>query len=163
MKELGPLPEKFYKKIRSVIPMVGVDLLIKTKDGLLLGVRKLPPGAGCKWPIGGRMLYGESLEAAVKRKAKEEVGIDVKIIRRVGVYSTVFTKKSGQKRHTVNVVYLVKMVGGRLKYNREYTKFLFVKRMDKSLPSYTAAIIRDSGVFGKVQGRPARSKDHFVI
>ncbi|HIH50654.1 TPA: NUDIX hydrolase, partial [Candidatus Micrarchaeota archaeon] len=108
-------------------------------------------------------MYGESLEGAVRRKAKEEAGIDVKIIRRVGVYSTVFTKKSGQKRHTVNVVYLVKMVGGRLKCNSEYSKFLFAKRMDKKLPSYTAAIIRESGVFGKVQGKPTRSKDYFVI
>ena len=156
------IPDRLYKRIKRILPIACVDLLIETDNGLLLGVRKRPPGIGAEWPIGGRILFGESPENAVKRKAKEEAGIDVKIVRNVGTYSTFFTKKSGEERHTVNIVYVARMTGGRLRPMRN-TEVRFARKPSRGLPAYTAAIIRDSGVFGNVREKPANRNDHFVF
>lgn len=157
------IPGKLYKRIQGMLPVVCVDVLIRTNKGLLLGVRRRPPALGLKWAIGGRVLYGERLDEAVMRKAKEEAGLDVRIVKRVGVYTVISTKGSGEKRHSVAVVYLARSVGGRLKLNYEYSGFVFAKKPDKSLHPYMRTIIQDSGVFGKVKRMPMKRRDYFVL
>jgi colanic acid biosynthesis protein WcaH len=155
------IPDALYKKMQRMIPVVCVDIVVKTDNGILLGVRdrKGNPGRGLTWLIGGRVLYHENLEEAVKRKVKEETGLKVKIIRQIGVY-TVFTKT--QKRHNIAINYLVEKVGGTLKLNDEYSKFLFIKKADKKLHPYVYAVLCDSGVFGNNTKRLRKTSVYFA-
>lgn len=61
---------------------------------------------------GGFVEYGETVEKAVVREAKEETGLDVVIERLPGVYSEPNRDPRG---HTVSVCFLCKIVAGRLK------------------------------------------------
>jgi colanic acid biosynthesis protein WcaH len=141
------IPDKLYGKIQKILPIVCVDLIIKTERGVLFGIRDQEPAKGERWIIGGRVLYGESLEDAVKRKAVTEAGLKVQIIRQVGAYSMIFRK--GEKRHSISIVYLVKKRGGKLRLNDEYSGHVFLKHLDKKLHPYLLTVLNDSNVFKK--------------
>ncbi|HWP60559.1 MAG TPA: NUDIX hydrolase [Candidatus Acidoferrales bacterium] len=67
-------------------PLLTVDIIIEVADrGIVLIERKNPPHG---WAIpGGFVDYGESLEAAAVREAKEETGLDVKLLEQFHTYS----------------------------------------------------------------------------
>ena len=67
-------------------PVPTVDIIIEFEpNGIILIKRKnLPHG----WAIpGGFVDYGESLEKAAVREAKEETNLDVKLLRQLHTYS----------------------------------------------------------------------------
>jgi 8-oxo-dGTP diphosphatase len=60
-------------------PLVGVGAIIFRGDSVLLAQRGREPSYG-KWSIpGGLVELGESLEEAVRREVREEVGLDVSV------------------------------------------------------------------------------------
>jgi len=84
-------------------PVVAVDVLIRKDDGYVFIKRKNEPYRGC-WAIpGGLVEYGETVEQAAEREAKEETGLDVKLIRLVGVYSDPTRDPRG---HCISIAYL---------------------------------------------------------
>ena len=60
-------------------PLLTVDAIIEIDGGVVLIKRKNPP-YGWAFP-GGFVDYGETLEAAAVREAKEETCLDVKLVR----------------------------------------------------------------------------------
>jgi 8-oxo-dGTP diphosphatase len=58
--------------------------------------------------MGGHVDYGERVEKAVMREAKEETGLDVKVVKLTGVYSD---PKRDPRGHTVGVAYLCEAKG----------------------------------------------------
>jgi len=63
---------ELYKKINETMPITAVDIIL-VKDGkFLLGKRNNKPVQNKWWLPGGRILKGELLKNAVKRKVKEE-------------------------------------------------------------------------------------------
>src|SRR3954464_8671429 len=64
------------------------DIIIEHEDGsIVLIKRKHDPCKG-QWAIPGGILDGdETIEQTAVREAKEETGLDVKLLRIVGVYS----------------------------------------------------------------------------
>jgi len=78
-----------------------VDLVIyDPARGVVLVERKNPP---LGWALpGGFVDYGETCEAAARREAKEETGLDVVLTGLVGVYSDPARDPRG---HTMSVVY----------------------------------------------------------
>jgi len=93
-------------------PYVAVDGIVKLYDkaesfrGIVLIERKNPPH-GLALP-GGFVDIGESCESAVVREMKEEISLDVQIIRLLGVYSD---PKRDPRFHTVSAVYVCKAYG----------------------------------------------------
>jgi 8-oxo-dGTP diphosphatase len=68
-------------------PKVAVAVLITNGGRVLLGRRCNEPGRG-RWALpAGYVDRGEALEAAAAREAHEELNVDVRIDRLVGLYS----------------------------------------------------------------------------
>ena len=86
--------------------MPTVDIAIFTCGGLVLVQRKNPPPG---WALpGGFVDYGESLEDAARREAKEETGLDVNLIAQVHTYSD---PSRDERFHTISTVYLASAEG----------------------------------------------------
>ena len=84
IKEKDLLTIKEFKEIYSKVSRATVSLVIKTNKGIALSLRNLPSWRN-KWHLpGGTIFYKETVENAVKRKAKEELGIKVKIVKLLG-------------------------------------------------------------------------------
>lgn len=72
-----PFTAEEFRKIYSSVPRLCVEVIIKTDDGYLLTKRAMPPCVG-QWHLpGGTVLYKETIEQALKRIAKAELGVDV--------------------------------------------------------------------------------------
>lgn len=92
-------------KYRNPIPTV--DIIIELEDrGIVLIKRKNPPYG---WAIpGGFVDYGESLEEAAVREAKEETSLDVTLLKQLHTYSD----PSRDKRcHTISTVFIARAKG----------------------------------------------------
>jgi len=94
-------------------PLLTADTIIRRRDGSVVLVKRLSPPFRDFYPIpGGFVEYGETIEEAAVREAKEETGLDVKIERLVGVYSDPDRDPRG---HIITVAYLAEEIGGRLR------------------------------------------------
>jgi len=93
-------------------PLLTVDIVIKMDNGFVFIKRKNEPFKNM-WALpGGFVDIGETIPDAAVREAKEETGLDVELIRMIGVYSD---PKRDPRGHTVSIAYLAKPVGGELK------------------------------------------------
>ncbi len=74
----GWLPEAEFHAIYGKVPRLCVEVVILHPDrGVLLKLRDIPPNVGA-WHIpGGTVLFGERLVAAVRRVARDELGLEV--------------------------------------------------------------------------------------
>ncbi len=105
---------KEFKYFFSRVRRLCIELIIQTKDGILLSKRDIPPAKG-KWHIpGGTVLYGETLEQAVSRVAEDELSVKVKIIKQLGTIEYSRNGKSGYE-HPLGIAYLVSIVSGKLR------------------------------------------------
>ena len=91
-------------------PTPTVDIIIEMIDRphrpiILIERRNEPHG----WAIpGGFVDYGESVEAAARREAEEEVGLQVALIEQFQVYSH---PSRDPRKHTMSVVFLAEAAG----------------------------------------------------
>lgn len=87
-------------------PFPTVDIIIEINGGVVLIKRKNPPYG---WALpGGFVDYGESLEQAAMREAKEETGLNIKLIRQFHAYSD---PSRDPRHHTITVVYIASAQG----------------------------------------------------
>lgn len=116
----GWLPFEKFKEVCGLVPRLCVDVVIKSDKGIFLTKRAVEPYKGL-WHIpGGSVLFGETLNKAVKRVAKDEIGLEVKVIKMIGpVYYPSEEKVRGYPMWMVSMVYEVKAVGGKLKLNEQ--------------------------------------------
>lgn len=87
-------------------PFLTVDIIIETEQGIVLIERKNPP-FGRAIP-GGFVDYGESLENAAKREAREETRLDVDLVEQFYSYSE---PGRDPRFHTVSVVFIATASG----------------------------------------------------
>ena len=87
-------------------PLPTVDVVIELARGIVLIKRKNPPFG---WALpGGFVDYGESLEAAAIREAREETSLDVRLVSQLGAYSD---PHRDPRHHTISVVFIAKADG----------------------------------------------------
>lgn len=87
---------------------VGVGAVIIENDAVLLLKRRKSPEAGY-WSIpGGRVEFGETVEAAIVRELKEELGCDATVVRHLGVTNHIVEDEG---LHWVSPRFLVEISG----------------------------------------------------
>jgi ADP-ribose pyrophosphatase YjhB (NUDIX family) len=90
---------------KNPIPTVDIIIEIESK-GIVLIKRRNPPYG---WALpGGFVDYGESLEEAAIREAKEETDLDVKLIEQFHTYSN---PRRDPRHHSISAVYIAKAKG----------------------------------------------------
>ena len=122
-------------------PVLTVDVLIRRNDGYVLIKRKNEPYRD-RWAIpGGLAEYGEKVEQAAMREAKEETGLEVKLIRLVGVYSDPTRDPRG---HYISIAYLAEAVSGELKAATDAEEVKVFERKPKRLAFDHSKIFEDA-------------------
>jgi ADP-ribose pyrophosphatase YjhB (NUDIX family) len=87
-------------------PLPTVDIIIEVETGIVLIKRKNEPFG---WAIpGGFVDYGESLEEAAVREAREETGLVVHLVRQFRTYSN---PNRDPRFHAISTVYIAKAQG----------------------------------------------------
>lgn len=87
-------------------PHPTVDIIIELPEGIVLIERRNEPYG---WAIpGGFVDYGEMLETAAIREAKEETALDISDLRLLGCYSD---PKRDTRGHNISTVYVAKATG----------------------------------------------------
>ncbi|MDH3976061.1 MAG: NUDIX hydrolase [Deltaproteobacteria bacterium] len=92
-------------KYRNPIPTV--DIIIELQTGYIVLIKRKNPPFG--WAIpGGFVDYGESLEDAAVREAKEETSLDVELVRQMHTYSD---PSRDPRQHTISTAFIGKATG----------------------------------------------------
>jgi 8-oxo-dGTP diphosphatase len=83
-------------------PLTTVDTIIEISSGGVVLIERINPPHGWALP-GGFVDYGESLEIAAVREAKEETCLDVSLVEQFYTYSD---PQRDPRHHTASTVYL---------------------------------------------------------
>jgi len=111
-------------------------LLIKRGTVVFLGYWALP---------GGRVDAGETVEQAVVREVREETGLNVKIVRKIGEYHESGVQ-DGIKYDYYSTCFLVKRVMGKMKRGEEeieQIKLFDLKEIPERLAFEHSSMIKD--------------------
>ena len=118
------IPDDVWSDIVEHVPIPSVDLLLVSDDGLLLAKRENEPAKGEWFVPGGRIHKGESLDEAVHRVAREELGIDVVIEEELGAYDhhyeTADVEDVGGKHYVANG-YVVRPESNTVSLDRQHS------------------------------------------
>lgn len=86
-----------------------MDAIIEVPGGIVLIKRRFPPPG---WALpGGFVEYGEPVDVAAVREAKEETGLDVALIELFNVYSD---PHRDPRHHTIGIVFIGTAIGAPL-------------------------------------------------
>ena len=99
------------RRFIPLTPLLTVDTVTIYQGKIVLIRRKNPPFQDHFALPGGFVEVGETVETAAAREAKEETGLDVELIKLLGVYSEPSRDPRG---HTVSIIFLA-MGSGNLK------------------------------------------------
>ena len=93
--------------------MVGVGVLVRQDNRVLLTQRRYEPDTGLWTLPGGLVELGEGIMEAAKRETKEETGLDIEIERLLGVVDKIVHDEYGRIRyHYALIDFLAYPVGG---------------------------------------------------
>ncbi len=96
-------------------PWLGIDAIIlnESKDKVLLIKRGSKAYHGMWGFVSGTVEWGEEIKEAMVREAREEVNLDIKVVRFVGRY---YDKKGRHPTKTmICLPHICKVIGGELK------------------------------------------------
>jgi colanic acid biosynthesis protein WcaH len=86
----GWIPDDDWWTTVANVPIVSVDLLIRTDEGLLFDTRTNEPAKGYWFPADGHVRKGETRAEAVHRVAREECGLAVEIVESLRAFEHIY-------------------------------------------------------------------------
>jgi colanic acid biosynthesis protein WcaH len=96
-------------EVYTLVPRLCVDAVIIRDGGIVLSMRTIHPNKGLWQTPGGTVYKEESLEEAVRRVAKGEVGISLTDILRTGdIVETLDVHPDGSTIRCVSLVHLAR-------------------------------------------------------
>lgn len=106
----------YIKEVRALVghkPMIlnaAAGIVANDQHEVLLNLRTDTHN----WSLpGGYLEYGETYDAAMVREYKEDAGLDVEIVKSLGIFDQGFTEyPNGDVTQVISRLYLVKPVGG---------------------------------------------------
>lgn len=128
-------------------PTVGAVILNERGEVLIV---KSPKWVTYTIP-GGHIEVNETMEEALLREVKEEVGLDVEIIRRIGVFDAIKPPEFKHKKHFIFIDFLCRAKNTDVKIDgNEITHFMWIKPEDaiKMVDSFTRRsleLVKDRG------------------
>ncbi len=138
LAKIRKAPQKEYDNFRKYFAFSCVDLIILDGKSVLLTKRTKNPYKGY-WHLPGSMIHKtETMQDAVKRSAKEELNLRVKIKKFVGVYESLDTF-----RHDVSHGFIVLVIGGKLKTDFQSSGAKFFHNLPRKLLPHHRLMIRD--------------------
>ena len=119
-------------------PLIGVGAVIVQENRVLLIRRGQAPLLG-EWSLpGGLVECGETLREATAREAREETGLAVETVDRLGVYERIIRADDGRVRyHYVLIDFLCRPVGGALRAGSDAAEVGWFRR--EELPALKLA------------------------
>lgn len=144
------IPTDEFAVIQRHVPEACVELFLEQAGGVLLARRTNEPAKGeWFWP-GGRLYKGEELQAAAHRVAEEELGLEVELNGRLGVYSHFWDSSAVEgvdTRHTVNVVFRVRPVAEsfEIELDEQHDDVRLVSEPEGALHDYVQRYLIDAG------------------
>jgi len=150
---------------KPITPLLAADVIIELTDfpgrPIVLIERANPPYG---WAIpGGFVDLGEIVEQAGVREAQEEVGLDVRLIALLGIYSDQARDSRG---HTVTAVYLAEAAGTPVAADDAKNCRLFrLNELPETLAFDHAQVLadykkyRETGQVAKLREKPVRGSD----
>lgn len=128
-----------------------MELVLEHNGKVLLAKRKNEPAKGeWFWP-GSRLYKGEKPEEATRRVGREELGIEIKIVDLIGVYSHFWNNSEIENMdtlHTVNIVYHVRPREDpeNIALDEQHEDYKFISEIDQSLHEYVKLYLKDGGI-----------------
>lgn len=121
-----------FKSIYTRVPRLCVDLVIQSKDGILLTLRKRDGWEGL-WHFPGSTVYmNESIEDVISRTSMEELGVRLKVVKFLG-YCEYHSGKSFQGLgYPVSLVFLCNLIDDEIKLDETASKFEFFKKIPEN-------------------------------
>ena len=83
------------------VPRVGVGVIIKRDNTVLLGQRKNAHGTGSWCPPGGHLEFMETVEDCARRETQEEAGVEIKNIQKPVLTEDFFTE---EEKHYITLL-----------------------------------------------------------
>jgi 8-oxo-dGTP diphosphatase len=123
-------------------PLLGVAALIFDHDSILLVERGAAPLKGY-WSLpGGLVETGERLDAAMRREAREETGLEVRPLSILEVFERILLDADGKTEyHFVVIDYVCEAIGGELRAASDATRVCWVGEAELSGYSITPGTV----------------------
>jgi 8-oxo-dGTP diphosphatase len=131
--------------LRQFVGKTTTAIIIYPDDRILLVKRSTPPFIGY-WALpGGRIEPGEEADKAIVREVKEETGLDIEILKKIGDYHEKGLQ-DGIEYDYFPTCFLVRVIGGAIRRQKseiEEVKSFKTTQIPKSLAFEHDQMIRD--------------------
>ena len=139
------MAEKYYN------PLLTVDIIVELADGTIVLIERKNPPYGWALP-GGFVDYGEAIECAAIREAKEEISLDVSLTEQFYTYSD---PHRDPRHHTVSTVFIAIAEGvPEAADDAKTVRTFHENNLPAPLAFDHARILRDYFSFKKTGARP---------
>lgn len=130
---MGKIPFEEFKIIFSRVLRVTIEIVLIKESGVVLTLRDIDPYKGFWHTPGGTLFYKEKVEDAVKRIARDELGVEVEIDNFLGFWEMPEWTQLNGFSHAVGLVHQVRLVAGDLNVHGQASKVDVFKKLPQNM------------------------------